>query len=140
MVTISGSVGKGGMNKIKDVAIIQAALINQKQPKKPYWQGQIDGKNGSIPCKKVEDAIRQFQCDHKLPKTGLIKKGSKDFRALVNSIPAKYHSLTAYKNTPNLYLLSKSKYIKPKHTALPIDFSKGIRKIQKHFKENFHCI
>jgi len=45
MIKLSGSVGKGGLNRVHDVAVVQAALKQIKGSNgRPLWPGPIDGK------------------------------------------------------------------------------------------------
>ena len=64
---IYSSVGKSGMNKPSDVALVQAALINHKDGQ--FWRGPIDGKVGLGINDRIDNAIIAFQQHHKLPVT-----------------------------------------------------------------------
>ncbi|NQV22671.1 MAG: hypothetical protein HQ511_14755 [Rhodospirillales bacterium] len=82
---ITGNVGKMGMNRLHDVALIQALLANIKDKSfRPYFQGPIDGRLSPL----LEEATAKFQSDH-VPhlgpdKVGVITTHGLTLRALSN--------------------------------------------------------
>jgi peptidoglycan hydrolase-like protein with peptidoglycan-binding domain len=122
MPDIKDSVGDGGINNIRDVALVQAMLTVVKGPKgAPYLTG-YDGKSGH----HTITAITAFQTDQGLlpkpgaahapagpggaapavavtEKAGQVAKGSAMLAKLVAALPADFATMRVIENTRTVY-------------------------------------
>ena len=99
---IYSSVGKSGMNKPSDVALVQAALINHKDGQ--FWRGPIDGKVGLGINDRIDNAIIAFQQHHKFPVTGKLTVGGKDTKQLRDSLSPKYRYMKVVRGSTAVFI------------------------------------
>ena len=91
MLIIRNTVGKRSLNKIEDVAVVQAALKQITVPRQgSLWPGRIDGK--ATPA-ALGAAIAAFEAHARLRETGVITQRSQTLRALEQRLPANYRTM-----------------------------------------------
>ena len=110
MPVITNSVGDGAVNKIHDVALVQAMLRIVKNAKgSPYLGGHYDGAYGGI----TKNAIIAFQNDNAKTiqvgkvgkeKLGVVNVGGATITALSTALPATHKELRIIHNTKTVYL------------------------------------
>jgi peptidoglycan hydrolase-like protein with peptidoglycan-binding domain len=104
MPVITGTVGRGGNNRVHDVAVIQAALRNAKLPGAggPFWSGRIDGRKSPA----LDEAIGAFQQAARVPVTGRIGQSGTDANRLESAQPQSHKAMRAVAGTAAVWRTS----------------------------------
>ena len=99
MFRLEGSVGKGGMNRRHDVAVIQAALAAARsRNNRPFWTGPIDG-DYSRHRTSLEQAIGVFQQVSGLASSCCVQKGGQIVSRLESALPMSHRDMAGVAGT-----------------------------------------
>ena len=144
MTTLTGAVGRRGVNQPHDVATIQAAFTqipaDPRRVGRKLWEGPIDGRGGPA----LEQAIATFQATAqaaaRLPQTGKIEAVGPGVQALDRALPAAYRSLRGLKQTTTVFCSDCAPHRVPERlraiankSLLPLAMAEGLAKLTGDF-------
>lgn len=104
MLKLTGSVGASGVNKLHDVALVQAALSfvtarDDRGRMAPLWGGRVDGRKSAA----LTDAITRFQTNAKQKVTGRLEMGGPGLAKLNAALPSKAKDARSISGTSLVY-------------------------------------
>ena len=104
MPNLTGTVGRGGNNRVHDVAVIQAGLRNARLPGAggDFWKGHIDGRKSPA----LEEAICAFQAAARVPVNGRIGQSGTDTNRLEGAVPYSHKGMRAVVGTAAVWRTS----------------------------------
>jgi hypothetical protein len=139
MIILTGSVGKGGLNRVHDVAVVQAALKQIKGSNgRPLWPGAIDGKNTQRDIDSLSAAIAGFESKINRRISGVIAPGG-DSNALSGMSPNNYKDMHGVPGTNIVAGHVARRTPKPdggvEALALPDDYKDDLARIVSKLKD-----
>lgn len=147
MIRLGGAVGKGGMNRPHDVAVIQAALLKlpaQSSAKRPY-SGAIDGRASPA----LDAAIGVFQASAGLSQSMRIEPQGSGVQALGRLLPMEWRGLSGLEGCRVVIVsqpgsasasLEQAARVMRERTLLPMKVAAGLETLVRDVYRKFGLV